>query len=211
MAPQRVCSECGASLAGKDHRQKTCSNKCRLARSRRQRRANQEFEDLGEAANEGGRTIAQIVRTEATDVVSRVLKDQLQPIVREALTEDVLRAISDLVGLTPRAVQAMTEDLESDNEILRQRAYTLLIKYTVGHPAIVKAEDAAAGQQMVVNFNLPRPDDLVDNTAVIADSEELRLCDMCETEKPTSEFVAESPRCQACFADWRDKVLAEFS
>lgn len=211
MAPQRVCSECGASLAGKDHRQKTCSNKCRLARSRRQRRANQEFEDLGEAAQEGGKTIAQIVRTEATDVVSRVLKDQLQPIVREALTEDVLRAISDLVGLTPRAVQAMTEDLESDNEILRQRAYTLLIKYTVGHPAIVKAEDAAAGQQMVVNFVLPRPDGATDNTAVIAEAEELKVCDICNTEQPANEFVAGSSRCTSCFEQHRDEVLAAFA
>ncbi len=206
----RVCSECGASLTGRPPQTKTCSDNCRSRRSRRIRRANTQVEEFAEANNAGAAEIAAIVRREAPDVVTRVMKDQLQPIVREALTEDVLQAISNLVGLTPRAVAALDADLDSEDATIRQRAYTLLIKYTVGHPSLVKPSDAEAGSQLVVNFNLPRPAE-DETTDQIEHVTELQVCDMCHEEKDASEFVTGSARCQPCFDEWRAKVLAEFS
>lgn len=188
----------------------SCSNACRLKRSRRIRRANDQMEGFAEANNAGAAEIAAIVRREAPDVVTRVMKDQLEPIVREALTEDVLRAINELVGLTPRAVAALTEDLECQDATIRQRAYTLLIKYTVGHPAIIKAEDALSGQKLEVNFNLPRPEpdawEPVEDAAPVTQE-----CDICHATKDVEEFVAGSTRCQSCFDAWRDRIKAEFA
>lgn len=208
----RTCSECGKPLASKSVTAKTCTNACRLKRSRRIRRANVEVQDFAERNNAGAQEIAAIVRREAPDVITRVMKTELAPIVREALTEDVLRAINTLVGLTPRAVQALMEDLESTDATIRQRAYTLLIKYTVGHPALIKADDSAGQGQMVVNFNLPRPEapDPAEPAAT-EDAVALRTCDMCAEDKPEDEFVAGSARCQACFEAWRANIVEQFT
>jgi hypothetical protein len=205
----RTCSECGAPLSSRSVRSTTCSDKCRTARSRRVRRQNREVEDFQERNNAGANEIAAIVRREAPDVVTRVMKAELQPIVRQALTEDVLRSINSLVGLTPRAVAALTEDLESEDRTIRQRAYTLLIKYTVGHPALVKQEDTDDNRQLVVNFNLPRPDapsqvNEEENLAV-----ELRACDMCGEDKSPDEFASGSSRCLACFDEWKKRVMEQ--
>lgn len=208
----RTCSECGSSLAGMSVRAITCSGACRLRRSRRIRRSNREVREFAEKHNSAAQEISAIVRREAPDVITRVMKTELAPIVREALTEDVLRSINQLVGLTPRAVQALSEDLDSPDTTLRQRAYTLLVKYTIGHPALVKADATEAGGQMVVNFNLPRPEEQpapVDAEEPV--EEELAACDMCGAEKPLSEFVAGSTRCTECFETWRQKIRAEFA
>lgn len=153
--------------------------------------------------------IAAMVRRESPDIARDVLSKELAPIVRQALTEDVLRSIDSLVGLTPRAVQALNEDLDSDDLTIRQRAYTLLIKYTIGHPALIKQEDTNDNSQLVVNFNLPRPDAVpeLEEDAVV----ELKTCDMCSEEKPTSEFESGSDRCTNCFENWREEIRQQFS
>lgn len=208
----RTCSECPNTLAGKPPQTKTCGDACRLKRSRRIRRANQEVEEFAERNNAGAAEIAAIVRREAPDVVTKVMREQLQPIVREALTEDVLRAVSDMVGLTPAAVAALNEDLESEDATVRQRAYSLVIKYTVGHPALVKPIDAEHGQ-LVVNFNLPRPEgggSEEHTDAELPEIQELRVCDRCGEEKDADELVAGSSRCLSCFAADKARILEQF-
>jgi hypothetical protein len=112
-----------------------------------------------------------------------------------------------MVGLTPRAVQLLAEDMEHDDAVIRQRAYTLVAKYTLGHPALVKAEDADGSKQIVVNFNLPRPED-ADVTAEV--EEDTVECDTCHEDKLASEMVSGSTRCQACHDKTRAEVLARF-
>jgi hypothetical protein len=130
---------------------------------------------------------------------------------RQALTEDVLRAIERLVGLTPAAVNALTEDLMGDDKVIRQRAYTLLFKYTTGHPALVKPEDTDDKSQLVVNFNLPRPD-LKDDAEVEPEAaDELKVCDLCSQEKPVSEFEVGSSRCTECFEAWKKTIAEQFA
>lgn len=210
-AVDRVCSECGASLKGKAPSAKTCSVNCRSARSRRRKGLN---DDLEVQAAE--RTVAQIVQREGEDVVMRMLKQELQPVVREAITEEVMRAISNLVSLTPQAVVALAADLESDDAVLRQRAASLVVRYTIGHPALVKpAEDEAQPFQVI--FQLPRPADSGEAPAadqIEADAEvieETRICDTCGKEKAAAEFVGGSDRCQSCFDEIRARVLKEFT
>lgn len=204
----RVCSECGKSLAGRPVQAKTCCDNCRSARSRRTRRTAKAQEQFEEEQGSGADEVRAIVRREATGIVSRVFKEQLEPIVREAIDEDVMRAIAAMVGLTPRAVELLGEDLESEDSTVRQRAYTLVTKYTVGHPALVKSDEESKGP-LTVNFNLPRPD--IEPTILDVEDEPARACDMCNSEKPESEFAAGSSRCQECFDEWRTKVLERFA
>ena len=195
----RLCSECGSTLPGSDIRRKTCSAGCRTQRSRRQK--------TQKAA--GGRAhgntpeqaeITQRVQHEVADVAHKVIEEELRPVVREALTEDTLRAIEAMVGLTPRAVERIGEDLESDDAATRQRAYLLITKYTLGHPAILQPKDTESGRQLNVHFNLPRPGDTVEGeSAIPSDADELRLCDQCGADKAITEFIAGSSRCASCY------------
>lgn len=202
---ERRCSECENSLAGKLPSTKTCSDRCRNARSRRLAK-----ENAREVPPE--QKLAQALTGEYKDAAHEVIQQQLAPVVREAMTEDVLSAIQSLVGLTPAAVRAIEQDLGDEDSTVRQRAYTLLLKYTVGHPAVVQARDADPNQQMVVHFNLPRP-----NAEVTYDVDaddftvtELRVCDECQKEGPVSDFVGASDRCRECYDKRQADVLARF-
>lgn len=203
MAAERVCSECGKSLAGRAPSAKTCSEHCRTARSRRRRK------EVGQAVTT--ELTGQHSFADGASTVSRAISQELVPIVREAITEEVMHAISNLVALTPAAVAALEADLESEDPVIRQRAATLVVKYTIGHPAIVKPVEEAQ-QPFQVVFSLPRPDVACDPSpteAVVEDIEETRVCDVCGELKVASEFVAGSDRCKSCFAEIRARVLKE--
>jgi hypothetical protein len=131
------------------------------------------------------------------------MAEELRPIVREAITEEVLRSIDQLVALTPQAITALEADLESDDGLVRQKAYTLLLKYTVGNAAIT-SEDQPTG--LVVNFELPRPGRVAQEDDLPAEAEELRQCLVCSEEYPTTEFVSGSDRCVTCHEQFQAKV-----
>lgn len=162
----------------------------------------------------GGATVNEIVRTEAVDVIERELRDQLRPIVREAIDEDVMRAIDDMVGLTPSAVKALRADLDNEKDpVLRQRAYSLVIKYTLGNPNVAPPREATA-LPFQVNFNLPRPAELEpqpnDIVPLDGDIGAWQTCDVCHLAKPDEEFVGGSSRCQSCLALRKEAVLEKF-
>lgn len=197
MTAYRRCSECGEALTGKAAGAKTCSPKCRSARSRRLKKQKSE---AGEAFRlpEHQRDLRDRVEGATPDVAHDVIQEELRPVVRESITADTLQAIAQMVALTPTAVAALQEDLTSDDSVIRQRAYTLLMKYTVGHRALVQPPETDKSQPLQVNFNLPRPDS-PDDPVVVADAQEMKTCDTCGTEQPVSAFVAGSERCQECF------------
>lgn len=195
----RRCSECGRSLADRSLSAKTCSDKCRKDRSRRIKQAR----DSGNKLPDHLKEVSEIVRGENhEEVLHRVIEDELRPVVRESITQDVMNSINDLVALTPTAIEAIKEDLNSDDKTLRNKAYTLLIKYTIGHRALVTDPDADNAKNLIVNFEMPRPG--VDSEpAIPADADELKPCDSCGQDKPLSAFVANSDRCQMCFDEAR--------
>lgn len=207
----RTCSECAEPLSGRSPTSKTCGNACRLKRSRRLRRVKSDHADFeANYPGAGSAEVAAIVRRESYDAVMRVTQSEITPIVREALTEDVLRAVQSMIGLTPRAVELLGEDLESEDSTIRQRAYTLLIKYTAGHPALLQPKDSDHGAQLVVQFGLPRPDAaalLPPEAEVVEDI----TCDMCGEDKPATEFESGSLRCKPCFETWKATVLEQFA
>lgn len=139
------------------------------------------------------------------------MQKELQPVVREAITDDVLKALQQMVSLAPVAVAALAADLQSEDPTRRAKATDLWFRYTVGQKNIVSPEQEAAGSRMVVNFEMPRPSDPQSGhepeEGVIAEAEELRVCDVCRHEKPASAFVAASTRCQEC----HDQMVARVS
>lgn len=207
--PYRVCSEpgCNNPLDGKDIKAKTCSPSCRQKRSRRLRKQKKEA-GLAAAATPEQREIAERVRAERDDVAHKIIEQEVRPIVRESITEDTMRAIQDMVGLTPQAVRAIGEDLASEDATIRQRAYTLILKYTAGHPAIVRPPDEDKTQPLQVNFNLPRPpkEGEVGEDGEPTEVVETKECDMCEQHKPVDEFAANSDRCLNCYNEQRAKA-----
>ena len=209
-----VCTECGKSLADRKEGSVTCGATCRSARSRRLRRQRKR---MTQAATEAHtyqdpeqRSLALAAHDKQPEVVKEVMREELRPVVREAITEDTLRALHELVALTPRAVQCIAEDLHGDDLTIRQRAYTLLTKYTIGHQAIVRPAEETAGQKLEVHFALPRPGHDVgglgdtEAPAVELEVTELRTCDMCEVSKPITDFIAGSQRCAECYEQQRE-------
>lgn len=209
MASPRLCSECGASLLGRKADTKTCSQKCRSERSRRLRGLNTNRR-AKELMRPEIRELVEVTRGERGDVVDEVVKEELRPVVREAITEDTLRAVQDLIALTPNAVRAIEDDLTSEDPTIRHRAAQLVIKYTVGHPAIVRPPEEEADKQLVVNFNIPRPEELPVPEAEVVTDEETRECDMCHASKPLAEFVGGSYRCQHCYDEQQERARTMF-
>lgn len=205
---RRRCSECGSDLGNKRPQAKTCTTECRAKRSRRLRDAKKRSEET-QRLPEHAQELTEIVRGERDDVVERVVQEEIRPVVREAITEETMRAIQDLVGLTPRVVAAISEDLASEDAVIRQRAYTLVAKYTIGHPAVVRPPEETAQKQLIVNFELPRPGDTpvdAEASAVELQEDEFRQCDLCGADKPVTSFVAGSNRCADCYEGQQAKA-----
>jgi hypothetical protein len=155
------------------------------------------------------------VRLETPDIAHKVIERELAPIVRAAITEEVLRSIRDMVGLTPRVVELIAADLESTDAVVRQKAYGLITKYTIGHPAIMQPEDKGGQQQLVINFAMPRPGDeaqahpnVSNDDEDVVDADAVSECDTCHESRPESDFVAGSNRCHECFTKGREHAKA---
>lgn len=205
MGLARICSECGKSLDGKSPRALTCSTACRQKRARRLRASNVDAGALRDTES-----VRDLVRASGADAVQAVMKEELRPVVREAIDQDVLEAIGKMVRLTTQAVQVLADDLEGEDRVMRQRAAALVVKYTVGHPALVKAPDEKPSN-IEVHFSLPRPDGEA-AVEVTEDGEvvETKICDDCGLEKAVDEFVAGSDRCAICFEEGKRKVREQF-
>lgn len=203
--PARRCSECGKTLEGKTAAAKTCSAKCRAARHRRLARIQRDNVEKAHHTPET-RELRSIVDGEIEDQAKEVAREELRPVVREAMTEEVMRAISGMVGLLPRVVEAISEDLDAEDPNVRQRAYSLAARYLLGKDTLVAPESEHQGG-LTVNFQLPRPgDEDSDDEAPVVDAEEMKICDMCSTEKPFKEFEAGSDRCIECFMRMQSKT-----
>lgn len=196
-AKTHPCTECSAPITG---RGVTCSDRCRVRRSRRIKEA--------KGRNRGVKPLAVAPSQDQLESAAHEIAiKELTPVVREAITPDVVNAIGAMVNLTPLAISLLEQDLRNADGNIRQRAYTLLMKYTVGNPAVAPAPEFNP-PDFNVNFVMPRPDrSLEAETEVIAeisDAEvvpwdaESRECMICHASKPIDEFVGESPRCVEC-------------
>jgi hypothetical protein len=210
-----TCSECPERLVDKNGNPKpagtkTCSPRCRNIRARRLKRQRSESGSKSKFDAEV-QVIAAAVRDEVKDAAHDVMVEELRPIVREAMTKDVLLGIDSLIKLQPKAVEKLKQQIESADETISQRAVTLLLKYTMGNPSVAPPPTEKAPAAMQVFFEMPRPGDTTVESSQPEDAETLRECLDCHEFKPDGEFVAASDRCTDCFAALRSKVDARFS
>ena len=139
------------------------------------------------------------------DIAAPILQEELRPLIRERITTEVLDGIATLAKLTPRAVELLAEDLEDADPTVRQKAYTLVMRYTMG----TKALDQDNSKNLNVNFAMPRPGDTPD--ALPADATEVRTCERCHEDKPLAEFEGAAVRCRACQTVLREQAFQTFS
>jgi hypothetical protein len=207
MAKPRTCLNCGKDIGHRGTRAKTCDATCRKALERKTQAAADIAAVVAEAppsAHLGD--AASIAKRE----VEAQVRDIVKPVVREALTEDVLGALQDLIRLTPAAVATLADHMDGDDPVLAQKAATTTLRYTVGHQALVTPQ-AATAPQLVVNFDLPRPapgsspDDPDDE-----DSFETFECDVCHTVHLIAERVAGANRCVECHEKRKAAVLEQY-
>jgi hypothetical protein len=203
VAAARRCSECQSSLAGMQPTAKTCCESCRKKRARRlakkkTRKVPEHMAGMHDAV------------TKATDdAVQEAVRAELAPIVREAITDDVLQSVDKLMrNIVPAALEAMADDIHGEDRDLRQRAYTLALKYTLGNPSVAPKPDAPSGQPIQISFEVPRPG--TDTPAIEAAAEELKACQECGMDRPVSEFLEASDRCVHCDAALRARVAERF-
>jgi hypothetical protein len=189
LAP-RLCTECDNPVEGN---RITCSDRCRKKRHARRRKTLPSRHSTPEAAEKA---------------TQELLREELRPLIRETITQDLLDSIHNLVGSLPDAIAAAIEDLNakgSSPEVLdrRQRAYTLLMRHSVGNANLVPDINEGKRQALTVHFDLPRPGGLVHGEGG-TETIQTKECDTCHAHKPIDDFVGSSDRCQVCFDRMRD-------
>lgn len=208
MRAPRVCSECRTPIEQRAPSAKTCGDRCRDKRRRRLKAAE------GQANLIEINAARDIARFDVADAeIRKAVATQLGPIVRDAIDENVMEAVARIVHLTPQAVDVLEAQLSDENPTIQQRAATTVVKYTIGHPALVRPPDEKPAE-FVVNIGLPRPDSTEPEVPLSAEHAiivEYRVCDSCGTEKPDADFVAGSDRCHDCFNKIRREVLAKLT
>lgn len=231
-AKQHVCSECPTVFVGPST-SKTCSNACRSARRRRKARQGADFTERDYSADDIQAAMEQ-AKAEALDDLPAVARErlgiQLDPIIKENLSDDVLASIGNMVGkLLPMAEAALEDQLQAerlvtdaegnavivDGEPLmlpdyqtRDKAISHVLKYTVGQPGLAPQPEAPEQAAIVVNFGgMPPPTGYVDGAAEpIELGMNERLCDTCGIAKDVTEFVGGSSRCEECHEANRARV-----
>ena len=203
MADVRRCLNCGKDISHRGTRAKTCDATCRQELKRKRDVTAQLPQGLVDEVNRHA------TPTAVKRAVEAEVREVIKPVVREALTEDVLGALQNLVNLTPDAVETLRRDMEGQDAVLAQKAATTVLRYTVGHTALVTPQEATA-PQLVVNFALPRPDDPTDTPLEDADATEVFECDVCHLELPTTQRVANADRCQDCHDKRKHAILEQY-
>jgi hypothetical protein len=195
MAARRVCLNCGKPLQGKARR--SCSDRCRKALERQRSR------DAGPGSRE---SLAREIHDDrgTRSALREAVVQELRPVVREAIDEQVIQAIGQFVKLAPAALAALQEDLTAEDAQIRQRAYTLVAKFMLDNQHITPARQDHPALQ--IHVDLPRPGA---EAAPAPTSDEGRRCVECNLAKPIYEFApTNAPMCQACQEQRKESVLS---
>ncbi len=235
---QRLCPECSTPYIPTGHRQTTCgTDVCRQRRVKRLQR--DEKAGIGPAERAArDAEIREIADSEALGIARDIMREELAPVVREQLSEDVLAAIGDMVALTPLLVAALADDLVAEYTEMhtdpegfvtettrtdykrRAAAVALLAKYTIGSPALAPQPEAADAQPLQVNFfGMPRPAWDAEGTAALPDDTSSFVLPAgagahvpgtpCDVCGRTDvAFVEQSTRCTDCHAEIRARGMA---
>lgn len=138
------------------------------------------------------------------------IRERIEPITRELLTDEVLQQLSVLTDLLPMALKELSYELSVDEDgkplvedsELRHKAAMQVLKWTVGNQSIAPAGEGHDATQIQVVIGGSMQTDIPDPQAqhMMVDGEvvEMRECSECHISKPTDEFVGQSNRCLVC-------------
>jgi hypothetical protein len=154
----------------------------------------------------------------AESMALQAIRDKIEPVTRELLTDEVLKQLHALTDLLPAAVAELTYELSRDAEgkplvedpDIRHKAAVQLLRWTVGNSSIApaSAEQQPAPLQVFIGEGLRQPES-VDGEAT-DEPDELRECLECHLMKPTNEFVGASNRCTTCHQKLLDSVSERY-
>lgn len=235
-----VCSECGERLPEGTHPSRltcpdtpdkpSCANrrKQRLksaARKAARQRAKPrsasgglEHDYRGEPMHQAAIPSVSGVSSAIDEIGHKVIAEELRPMIRQALTDNVLDALTKLVGITPDIVARLAEDVNDEDPVVRQKAYGLVLRYVLGHGAVQPKDEAERATMTVLFESMPRPapdatspePPQLPEPAVEVEADELKPCEDCNVEKPVTEFDNDAPRCRQCVAEYKAKRVEQF-
>lgn len=210
---ERTCALPGCDVVVTGKRQ-TCSAAHRQAWSRLRKRAAKEYDKIGEGMGKPADAAQQAGAADPVELAIEVFRQELTPIVREAITDDTVKAIRALVTLHPTLIESLAKDLSNPDPVARGRAQALVAKYTLGF-IDPKAESDRA--PLVINLGgMPSPDGLGDGTVTSVvpeaahDAVEVRECERCGEEKTLEHFHEDAPRCNECQAEIKAELEARY-
>lgn len=185
----------------------TCSAAHRQAWNRLKKRVasdnDQTYRDMGRPAD----AAQQAEGADPVGLAIELFKEELKPHVREAITDDTIKAVRSLVTLTPQLVESLGKDLLSTDPVARGRAQALVAKYTLG---FLDPEKEAASRPLVINMgHMPTPG-APERPDTIADSDTVQQCDRCEEAKTLDHFEPGATRCNECQAEIKAAVIADY-
>lgn len=153
---------------------------------------------VSRARRTSGITLDSKIKDDLAEATQDELRRQLAPVIREAITADVLQGIHNLIGHLPEAIAEAYALLGSDDEEMRYRAAALILRHTTGNKSVVPDVNEGQGGNLTVVFGIPRPDVLnqIEGESMVIEEKE---CDSCGKSKPLDQFVATSDRCTECF------------
>jgi hypothetical protein len=235
---QKICSECGEPFIAATDAAKTCCEAHRKRRERRKKRQGTAFTDYDVDVSATALAMEKATSAAVADlpnVARELIRDELRPAVREALSGQVLESIGDMLGLMPLVQAALKDDLtaltpvwnDEGNQLLdthgepalvpdydrRAKAVALMLKYTVGQPGLAPQPDAPEAAGVTVVFSgMPEPtivstaDELPEERLAELESGESRQCDICNEVKARDLFIGASSRCEECQGKLRVRV-----
>lgn len=205
----RGCTECGKPLPeGSNASRKTCSDTCRSARSRRIKRQRQR----GSNAPPGGdRPENEVYDAEQHELAAEVAREELRPIVREQISEEVVAAVGRMLGLSAHAVEVIERDLDHTDPQIRMKAAALVARYSMSDRLMPELPKPPMEIELT---GMPTPAPPESNGHHDTTAEELpglRVCHSCNEAKTENDFEANAPRCRECQARLRGELLGERS
>lgn len=218
-----TCEICGKPLTGKQRRACGLEHRNQL-RTR--------------AAADRASLERQVAEHEVTKAVQTEVAAEVGPVVREALTENIMSQIQRFVHLIPAALDAIEKNLVAEDPDVRQKAATTLLRYTMGNPSVAPPSLEVDKPAIQIQFGIPRSDTIgpargggvrplseltgmvpIGPTPIIdvesADLDdnstcEHQVCMECGLEKCLDEFVGSSFRCKDCDARLQARVREQF-
>lgn len=184
----------------------TCSAAHRQAWNRLKKRVTNDYDKLGQGMTRPADAAQTAAGADPVELAIEVFKQELTPHVRDAITDDVVKAVRALVTLTPQLVESLGKDLFNTDPVARGRAQALIAKYTLG--AFDQEKNDATKPLHIHLGNMPVPGEQIPDT--IAPSTTLMECERCEEMKTLEHFEPGAPRCNECQAEIKAAIQAQY-